>query len=325
MEYEAQKNLPSKTQDEVDIDIYINAGLILDLPNLDATGAKGIGLFRTEFQFMVSSTLPKSKAQKEIYNQVFKSASGRPVIFRTLDVGGDKVVPFLPRQKEENPALGLRAIRMALDRPSLLSYQVRALVGVSQGQDLKIMFPMVTELSEFRAAKKIVNYELARIKKMGQGLPKSVEVGCMLEVPALAWQLPELLKEVDFLSIGTNDLMQFFFASDRTNPKLSNKYDFLSPAALSLMKFIVSQANAAKVPVTICGEHGGNPLEALALMGIGFKRFSVNPSAVGPIRMMVRKANISKLESFISPLLGSPKSSIREDIINFSKENLIPL
>ncbi|MGY8985312.1 MAG: phosphoenolpyruvate--protein phosphotransferase [Sphingomonadales bacterium] len=325
LEYEAQKNLPSKTQDEVDIDIYINAGLILDLPNLDATGAKGIGLFRTEFQFMVSSTLPKSKAQKEIYNQVFKSASGRPVIFRTLDVGGDKVVPFLPRQKEENPALGLRAIRMALDRPSLLSYQVRALVGVSQGQDLKIMFPMVTELSEFRAAKKIVNYELARIKKMGQGLPKSVEVGCMLEVPALAWQLPELLKEVDFLSIGTNDLMQFFFASDRTNPKLSNKYDFLSPAALSLMKFIVSQANAAKVPVTICGEHGGNPLEALALMGIGFKRFSVNPSAVGPIRMMVRKANISKLESFISPLLGSPKSSIREDIINFSKENLIPL
>ena len=324
-EYESQKDLPSTTKDGVDVDIYINAGLLIDLPNLNATGAKGIGLFRTEFQFMVSSALPKLKAQKEIYSKVFEAAVGKSVVFRTLDVGGDKAVSFLPRSDEENPALGLRAIRMALSRPALMAYQIRALVGASSNQTLNIMFPMVTEVAEFRAAKKIVNQELARAKKMGRVLPKKVNVGSMLEVPALAWQLPELLKESDFLSIGTNDLMQFFFASDRANSKLANRYDFLSPAALSFMKFISTQANEAGVPINICGESGGTPIEALALLGIGYKRFSVNPSSVGPIRMMVRKTNVMELESFMAQLLTSPKASIRDDILEFAKKNSIPV
>ncbi|MCG8506433.1 MAG: phosphoenolpyruvate--protein phosphotransferase [Sphingomonadales bacterium] len=324
-EYLAQRDLPSVSKDGVHVHLHINAGLMIDLPSLDATGAEGIGLFRTEFQFLVSDTLPSLKAQKQIYSEVLDAAGDRPVVFRTLDIGGDKHVPFLPREHEENPALGWRAIRVALDRPALLRYQIRALLQAAEGRRLSIMFPLVADVSEFVRASELVKREERRLERLGEGLPAEIRVGTMLEVPALAWQLDSLLPEIDFLSIGTNDLLQYFFASDRSHPKLVERYDFLSPAVLSFIRSVVKACNRAEVPVTLCGEMGSRPLEALALVGLGLRQLSISPSAIGPVRVMIRALDIGDLESRLLPLLNSPEHSLRENLKAYAHEHAIPI
>mgnify|MGYP005843367983 CR=1 FL=1 len=324
-QFHAERHLPVDTQDGVRIELFMNGGLLADMSHLEAAGADGVGLFRTEFQFMVSSTLPRLETQRELYTKVLDIAGDKPVMFRTLDIGGDKAVPFLPRSEEENPAMGWRAIRVALDRPVLLRYQLRALLGSAAGRPLHVMFPMISEVAEFQAARQIVDKERARLVRLGAPEPASVHVGAMLEVPALAWQLDPLLREVDFLSIGTNDLMQFFFAADRGNPRLVDRYDMLSPAVLNLIRMVVARCDAAGVPVSLCGEMGGRTLEAMALIGLGLRRLSISPTTIGPVRRMIRSVTLSRIEDYVLGIIDSPKHSLRVMLRDFARDHDVRL
>ncbi len=322
--FASERDLPTETRDGKQVTLLMNAGLLVDLPSLDHTGAGGIGLFRTEFQFLVAPTLPKVKEQEKIYAAALDAAGpDRPVIFRTLDIGGDKQVPFLPRQKEENPAMGWRAIRIGLDRPALLRFQLRALLYAAAGREVSIMFPMIAEVAELRRCKSILQKELKRLKTHGHKPPSQINIGCMIEVPSLVFQMDSLVKEVDFLSLGTNDLMQFFFACDRGNPALSGRYDLLAPSALRFLKQIADKANAAKVPLTVCGEMGGQPLEVLALMSMGFTRFSVSPTAVGPVRRLVRQVDLANLKQFFDRVIDNDPHSIRDSLQNYARDHRI--
>jgi len=323
--FEALRDVPAETMDGVSIGLMMNAGLLYDLPHLAETGADGIGLFRTELQFMISRTFPRLTAQTDLYAEVMDAAEGKPVTFRTLDLGGDKVLPYLQAAEEENPAMGWRALRFALDRPGLLRYQIRAMLAAAAGRELRLMFPMVSEVDEFIRARALVDRELEWRQDRGYEQPTAVSVGCMLEVPSLGWQLDALFPVVDFLSVGTNDLLQFLFAADRGNARVADRYDFLSPAVLSFVSHIVQRAEHYGVPVTICGEAAGKPVEALALVGLGVRSLSVPAAALGPIKLMVRSLHIGELEPFVGTLLERPDRSVREDLTAFATENGIML
>jgi phosphotransferase system, enzyme I, PtsP len=320
-QYKAIRGEPAVTLDGEKVDLYVNAGLQVDLPHLDEAGAEGIGLFRTELQFMIASTLPSLREQIELYRAVLDEAGDKPAVFRTLDIGGDKMLPYmnLSALKEENPALGWRAIRISLDRPALLRHQIRALLTAAAGRSLRVMFPMVAEVAEYKRARALVDKELARLKKFGKECPAHLEIGTMLEVPSLAWQLDTLLPLVDFVSIGSNDLLQFLFASDRGNPRVATRYDFLSPAVLSFLRHIVVKCREYGTPLTLCGEMSGKPLEAMALAGLGLRRISMSPAAIGPVKMMVRSLDVSKLETFMDGLYGLPDRSVREQLASFAE------
>ena len=234
VEFDQLRDTPAVTKDGKRIMLLANAGLAVDLENLDATGAEGIGLFRTEFQFMVSDELPRLDAQAALYKLVLDAAGDRPVTFRTLDIGGDKVLPYLDNEREENPALGRRAIRLGLDRPALLRMQLRALLSAAAGRELRVMFPMIATVDEFRAARELVDVECDWARRRGRPLPSLLRVGAMIECPSLLWHLDALLPLTDFVSIGTNDLLQYMFAADRTNPRVSDRYDPVSYTHLTL-------------------------------------------------------------------------------------------
>ncbi len=317
-QYKAIRHEPSVTRDGVKVALNVNAGLLVDLPHLDESGADGIGLFRTELQFMIASKLPSQREQVELYSDVMASAGDLPVVFRTLDIGGDKMLPYMQQADEENPALGWRAIRIALDRPALLRHQVRALLTAAVGRDLRIMFPMVADVAEYERARALVDKELVRLEQHGRDKPRSVAVGTMLEVPALFWQMEALLPKVDFVSIGSNDLIQFLFASDRGNPRVANRYDLLSPGALNFLRQVVLVCERHKVPLSLCGEMAGNPLEAMALLGLGLRTISMSPAAIGPVKMMVRSLDVADLEGFMEGLYGLPDASVRDALRNYA-------
>lgn len=322
-QYAAHRDDPPLSRDGVRIGLYINAGLLVDMPHLKETGADGIGLYRTELHFMVRATFPKIEAQRELYTRVLDLAGGKPVIFRTLDVGGDKVLPYLSGEPDENPAMGWRAVRIALDRPAVLKSQVRALLQAAAGRELHVMFPMVSEVDEFVRARAILDGEIERQKNQQKPLPTAVRVGTMLEVPALAWQLPALLPRIDFLSVGSNDLLQFFFSADRNSAHLADRYDNLSPAFLKFLRFVVAECDKAQVPVSLCGEMAGRRLEAMALIGVGFRRLSVPAGSVGPVKAMVLGLDVGKLKVFLAGLLDLPDHSLRRQLQRFARENSI--
>ncbi len=324
-EYDALRDQPATTLDGIDIDLMVNAGLSIDMDGLKRSGASGVGLFRTEFQFMVSASLPRVGPQAEFYREILDAAEGKPVIFRTLDIGGDKPVSFLKRDDEANPALGWRAIRIAFDRPALLRYQVRALLKAAAGRELNVMFPMISDVYEFKMAREILDKEINRQKKRlvdNPGtMPTKIYVGTMLEVPALIWQLDNLLPLVDFISIGSNDLLQFFFACDRENPKLAGRYDPVSPSALTMLKSIVDKCREYDVPVTLCGEIGAKPVTALALLAIGFRRLSIAPAAVGPVKMMIRSLNLASVQVYLETLLSRSDHSLSDLLAAFARDH----
>ena len=306
------KDLPAISRDGARIHVMMNAGLADDAQALDLTGADGIGLFRTEFQFLVSATLPRRERQQALYRSILVAAGARPVVFRTIDIGGDKAVPYLQGDdEEENPAMGWRALRLALGRPTLMKVQARALLEGAAGRTLNVMFPMVSEPWEFSEAKALVEGQRRLLARQGHALPENVRYGAMIEVPALIETLDMLLPMTDFVSVGTNDLTQFMFAADRANPRLADRYDWLSPAILRVLRRIVRAADAAGVPVTVCGEMGGRPLEALALLAIGVETLSITPAGVGPIKAMVRSADLATLKSAMAGWLDAPKFDIR--------------
>lgn len=323
--YARVRKLPAMTRDGQKIDVLMNAGLLVDLKNLTDSGADGIGLFRTELQFMVSAKLPRIEEQALFYRHVFDQAGDKSVTFRTLDIGGDKVLPYMRHTHEENPAMGWRAIRIALDRPGLLRYQLRSLLQASAGKELNIMFPMIAEIDEFVKAKDLLNKEVERLAKFHLEAPARVRVGTMLEVPSLVWQLEELLPLMDFISIGTNDLMQFFFASDRGNPQLSNRYDILSPAPITMLKQISDACQRHGVDATICGEIAGSPLDAMVMLALGYSRLSMPSASVGPVKRMVRSVNLGKLRHAFGQALQQRAQINRTEIENIAKSLKIKL
>ncbi|MEZ5871135.1 MAG: phosphoenolpyruvate--protein phosphotransferase [Nitratireductor sp.] len=322
-QFAALRSEPSVTKDGVAIDLHMNAGLAMDLAQLELSGAAGIGLFRTELQFMVASRFPRPGEQEKFYRSVLKAAGDKPVTFRTLDIGGDKVLPYGRTLHEENPALGWRAIRLSIDRPGLLRGQIRALLKAASGRPLKVMLPMVTEIRELRRIKALMKRETAFVARMGHPLPSKLELGCMIEVPSLLWQMDELMDEVDFISVGSNDLFQFIMASDRGNALIANRFDPLSRSFLRVLKGIADKANARNMPLTLCGEIAGKPLSAMALFAIGFRAVSMAPSAIGPVKAALRQLDLGKLESVLIPELARPVSegTIREMLTGFAMEN----
>jgi phosphotransferase system enzyme I (PtsP) len=314
------KDVPPVTRDGHRVTLMINAGLRDDVAALDMTGADGIGLFRTEFQFLVSATLPQRERQQRLYRDVLDQAGERPVIFRTVDIGGDKALPYLKEHhaKEENPAMGWRAIRLSLERDGLMKAQARALIEAAAGRTLNVMFPMVSEPWEFEEAKGLFEVQRAWVAGRNRRLPNDIRYGAMLEVPALAEQLDTLLPQVDFLSIGTNDLTQFLFAADRANPKLAERYDWLSVSILRFLARVVAPADAAGVPVAVCGEMGGRPLEAMALIGLGVERLSITPAAIGPVKAMVRSLDRAALRQQMRDWLLAPPRDIRAALTSWA-------
>jgi phosphotransferase system enzyme I (PtsP) len=309
-QYQALRDQPCVTRDGEEITLLINAGLSVDLPHIADTGAAGIGLFRTELQFMVAPNFPRASEQYTLYRAVLDAADDKPVTFRTLDIGGDKVLPYMRNIEEENPALGWRAIRLGLDRPALLRTQLRALLRAAGGRSLKIMFPMIAMVGEFDQAKELVERELTHLRRHGHKLPDAVEVGSMVEVPSLLYQLDELLEHVDFLSVGSNDLVQFLYAADRGNPRVSTRFDPLSPPVLRALKDIAERSRAHGKPATVCGELASQPIGALALTALGYRSLSLTPSAVGPVKAMLLDLDASKAAEFLYPLIEKPTAAV---------------
>jgi phosphotransferase system enzyme I (PtsP) len=326
-QFRALRDVEPVTKDGHRIKLQMNAGLLVDLPQLADSGADGIGLFRTELQFMISSTMPKGEEQESFYRNVLKQAAGRPVTFRTLDIGGDKVVPYFRSQEEENPALGWRAIRLSLDRPGLLRTQLRALLKAASGAELKMMLPMVTEVSEIRQVRELMQKEIQHISKFGHQLPKKLQFGAMLEVPALLWQLDELMDEVDFVSVGSNDLFQFAMAVDRGNARVSDRFDVLGRPFLRILRDIVRACERNKTPVTLCGEMASKPLSAMALLGIGFRSISMSPTAIGPVKAMLLGLDIGRLSEVLTAALDddTPGVSVRDLLVRHAEEHNIPV
>jgi len=319
-EFARLRDTPAITRDGAKITLLMNAGLAVDLDILNDTGAEGIGLFRTEFQFMVAEELPRLDAQTALYDRVLDAAEGRPVTFRTLDLGGDKVLPYLEAEREDNPALGWRAIRMGLDRPALLRLQLRALIAASRGRELRIMFPLVASVEEFRAARALVDHEIAWAERRGRTAPGLLRVGAMIEAPALIWHLDALLPLTDFVSVGTNDLMQYLFAADRGNPRVAERYDPLSPPALRVMKAIYDACHESGTPVSVCGEMAGRPLEAFALLALGYERLSMPPSGIGPVKRMVLSCDREAARRGVLNLLKGSAGSVRNEIETLARK-----
>jgi len=319
-EFARLRDTPAFTRDGAKITLMMNAGLAVDLDILQETGAEGIGLFRTEFQFMVAEELPRFNAQTALYSRVLEEANGLPVTFRTLDLGGDKILPYLEAEREDNPALGWRAIRMGLDRPALLRLQLRALIAATNGRELRVMFPLVATVAEFRAARALVDQEVAWAIRRGRPAPKMLRVGAMIEAPALIWHLDALLPMTDFVSIGTNDLMQYMFAADRGNPRVADRYDPISPPALRALKAIQEACAETGTPVSVCGEMAGRPLEALVLIALGYDQLSMPPGGIGPVKRMVLSCDREAARRGVDGLLKGSAGSVRSEVETLARK-----
>jgi phosphotransferase system enzyme I (PtsP) len=327
-EFAAIRNLPAHTRDGVNVSVMVNAGLAEDAAALPMTGADGIGLFRTEFQFLVSATLPGRERQQRLYTKVLEFAGERPVVFRTVDIGGDKALPYLTDEAEEqaeNPAMGWRALRLSLDRSTLMRAQARALIEASGGKELRVMFPMVSEPWEYEQARALFEEQVDWARRAHRKMPTHIHFGVMLEVPSLAEMLDQLLPRVDFISVGTNDLTQFLFAADRSDPRLAQRYDWLSPAILRFLKRVLDAARDAGVPVRICGEMAGRPLEAMALIGIGAENLSITPAGVGPVKAMVRSLDAAAARARLEQLLAKPPKDMRKALADWARRHSVTI
>jgi len=324
-QYEKLRDTPAVTKDGERVQLNINAGLQVDLPHLAQSGADGVGLYRTELEFMVASTFPRIQQQTDMYRRIIYGAGPKPVVFRSLDVGGDKILPYLQSTTEENPALGWRAIRIALDRPGLFRTQIRALLTASAGRELRLMLPFLTEVKEFVEARRLIEKDLAHLRRHHRPGPSKLALGAMIEVPSMLWQLDELLCRVDFVSVGSNDLLQFLFAADRSNNRVSSRFDVLCPAALRVLRHILVQARRHNVPVTLCGEMAGRPIEALALIGLGYRSISMAPASIGPVKAMILATNATEIERYVLDLAEHGREDIRDRLADFARAHDIPV
>jgi len=323
--YRRQVHQPSVTKDGIAVSVMMNAGLMNEIDSVNAVGAEGVGLFRTELSFMAWQKYPLVVTQAELYAKIMDKLGDKPVVFRMLDIGGDKPLPYFKAPEEENPALGWRAVRIGMDRPAVLRTQFRAFIRGSRGRDLKIMLPFVTEVAEFDRARHLLEMEKQRAAQNGIPVPQKIELGVMLEVPAILFQLDQLLKTADFVSVGTNDLMQYLFAADRSNYSIRNRYDPLSPAMLRVLKTIADQCRAAGVPVSVCGEMAGQPLEAMVLIALGFRTLSAPAQSVEALKMMVPSLDTQRLVPYLEHLMSSREHSLRERLLSFARDHAVNL
>ncbi len=326
-QYRKLRDLPAVTIDGEKVALCLNAGLIVDLPHLEETGAEGIGLFRTELQFMIAERLPSASEQLELYRHVLEAAGGRPVTFRTLDIGGDKVLPYMRTVEEENPALGWRAIRIGLDRPGLLRAQLRAMMKGAGGRELKVMFPMIATVDEFLRARAIVEREQAHLARHGYEPPTELKLGVMVEVPSLLYEIDEIAAVADFLSVGSNDLMQFLFAADRENAQMADRFDPMSPAFLRALRMVAEAGARAGIPVTVCGELAGRPVEAMALLAVGYRSLSMSPASIGPVKAMLLALDLKRLRERFLPILDARDgaATLRPHLVAFAEEHGVPV
>jgi phosphotransferase system, enzyme I, PtsP len=321
--FRALRSQPSVSRDGVKIKLLLNAGLMIDMAQLSPSGAEGVGLFRTELPFMVRNRFPAVEEQTEFYQGVFECAAGLPVMFRTLDIGGDKILPYLAHVAEDNPALGWRAVRVALDRPAMLRHQLRALVRAASGYQLLVKFPMIAEIAELDRARAILDMELADAAQAGKRPPASVKVGVMLEVPTLLWQLSALCQRVDFLSIGTNDLTQFMFACDRGNPRLADRYDPLCAPMFAVFRSVIAETAAAGVPLSMCGEMAGDPIEAMTLIALGFRTLSMTATAIGPVKAMIRSLDVARTAAYVAEIGDRTDHSLRSKLEAYARDHAV--
>ena len=326
-QYQLLRDRPAVTRDGQRITLLMNAGLLVDLPHLTESGAEGIGLFRTELQFMIAAKMPKLSEQRTLYASVIEGVGGRPVTFRTLDIGGDKVLPYMRTAEEENPAMGWRAIRLGLDRPGLLRMQIRALLHAAAERELRVMLPMVTELDEVRRARDLIQRELGHMRRHGHAEPRELKIGAMVEVPAMLFQLDGLAKVADFVSVGSNDLLQFMTASDRGNMRVAGRFDPLSRPFLRALRAISRAAAAAHLPVTLCGELAGNPLAAMTLAGLGYRSLSMSAAAIGPVKAMILALDAGELQKTLNALLddGEAADGLRVALARFAETHGVPI
>jgi phosphotransferase system enzyme I (PtsP) len=317
--YRESRSLPAVTLDGINISLLMNAGLPIELPQLAEVQAEGIGLFRTEIPFMVRAKYPDLETQIALYRDIYAQAAGKPVTFRTLDVGGDKALPSFAVPVEENPALGWRAVRIGLDRPAMLRSQIRALLIAADGRELRIMFPLVAEVAELDAARGLLRREVARLA--AKGSVPIVKTGVMLEAPSLLWQLDALLPGLDFVSVGSNDLMQYLYAADRNNARSGGRYDTLSPPLLNALAMLQQKCRAAGVPVSVCGDMASRPLDVMVLIGLGFEIFSMPAQAIGPVKLMIRSLEKACLDGYLPQILRSRHHSLRQELHAFAQDH----
>jgi phosphotransferase system enzyme I (PtsP) len=292
----------------------MNAGLMADLPSLENSGAEGVGLFRTELQFLVRNQFPRRSELASLYGRVLDAAQGKRVVFRTLDIGSDKVLPYMKPQDEPNPALGWRAIRVGLDKPGVLRMQLQALLRAANGRALTVMFPFVAQYEEFTQARAALTKAIKREEALGHILPENIEVGAMLETPSLAFAPDAFFEDVDFLSIGGNDLKQFFFAADRENERVRKRYDSLNVSFLSFMEMIVDRCSKTQTPISFCGEDAGKPIEAVCFAAMGLRTLSMRPASIGPVKSLLMRVNLADVKKVIETARAEGKMSVRDDI-----------
>ncbi len=315
--YASIRDKPAETLCGAKIDLMMNAGLMADLPSLPSSGAEGVGLFRTELQFLVRNQMPKRSELSALYARVMDAAQGKPVVFRTLDIGSDKVLTYMKPNDEPNPAMGWRAIRVGLDKPGILRMQLQALMRAANGRPLYVMFPFVAQYEEYTQARDEVNKALERERRLGHPLPSKIEVGAMLETPSLGFAPRKFFEEVDFISIGGNDLKQFFFAADRENERVRRRYDTLNVSFLSFLEQIVERCAASNTPVSFCGEDAGRPVEALCLAAIGLRRLSMRPASIGPVKSLLRRSNLEELRKVIADTRHRGAMSVRPAVMEW--------
>ena len=326
MQAEAQERyaniraLPATSQDGITVTLNMNAGLIADLPSVDSSGAEGVGLFRTELQFLARANVPRRAKLAGIYSRVLDAAEGKPVVFRTLDIGSDKVLPYMKREDEPNPALGWRAIRVGLDKRGVMRMQLQALIRAVNGRPLMVMFPFVAQFEEFKQARQHVFDELEREKKLGHVLPEKVEIGAMLETPSLAFAPRQFFEMADFISIGGNDLKQFFFAADRENERVRRRYDTLNVSYLTFLEQIVQRCNETGTPVSFCGEDAGRPIEAMCFAAIGLRSLSMRAASIGPVKHLIRRVDLSAARDMIHHACKSGEQSVRSHVMDWLKD-----
>ena len=318
--YVSLRDKPAEDLSGKIISLHMNAGLIADLPSLKGSGAEGVGLFRTELQFLIRSKVPRRGELASLYARVMDAADGKRVTFRTLDIGSDKVLPYMRPLDEPNPAMGWRAIRVGLDKRGVMRMQLQALLRAANGRPLAIMFPFVAQLDEFRAAREQLLTEVEREKKLGHTTPSRLEIGAMLETPSMAFAPDQFFEEADFISIGGNDLKQFFYAADRENERVRRRYDTLNASFLSLIKMIIERCDAAGTPVSFCGEDAGRPIEAMCFAALGLRTLSMRPASIGPVKHLIRRVNLDEVRTVIEDASTSGAQSVRTPIMNWLRQ-----
>lgn len=318
---DALRGMPCETLDGHRMPLWVNTGLLADVKRAQERGAEGVGLYRTEVPFMIKERFPSEKEQMVIYREQLAAFHPLPVTMRSLDIGGDKALSYFPI-KEENPFLGWRGIRVTLDHPEIFLVQTRAMLKASAGlNNLRILLPMISGTQELEEALHLIHRAWGEVRDEGTDVPLP-PVGVMIEIPAAVYQVRELARQVDFLSVGSNDLTQYLLAVDRNNPRVADLYDFLHPAVLQALRLVVAGAHAEGKPVSICGEMAGDPACAVLLMAMGFDSLSMNATNLPKVKWLLRQLSLSKAQELLGQVMSIDNPQVIHSTLQLALRNL---